>query len=94
VSGDLVPRPSFAVRAVDRQHGRRLDQIRRSGEVELLKIQVAGRLTDAGLMEVASFTALETNLIKQVPLAEPRLAMVGDSGAVAIAAIIQRVRNL
>jgi hypothetical protein len=99
-SGDLlVPnnlpvtfRGASLVRAPERAAVRAVREVQLSTVVEAAKVEAVAYVAYAGLQAVANLTDVEARLIARSPLAERRLALIGDIGAGKIAEILERMR--
>jgi len=90
MSGDLT-RFTGGLSRLPRDSRLELSQIEQGALVKATKVAAIGFVTQAAMMQVASLSNLEGQLIKQVPLAEARLKAIGDTATGAIAAEIARL---
>lgn len=85
-------RGGVVARAPQRPAVRAVREIQAETVVEAAKVEAVAYVAYAGMQAVANLTDVEARLIARSPLAERRLALIGDIGAGKIAEILERMR--
>ncbi len=81
-------RPTGGLPALPRAAIRAINEVRSEVAARAARIEGVAYTVHVGLNAVANLAETEAQLIQRSPLAEPRLRLLGDAGAAAIANII------
>lgn len=85
-------RGRVVARAPQRAAVRAVRDVQAETVVEVARVEAVAYVAYTGMQAVANLTDVEARLIARSPLAERRLALIGDIGAGKIAEILERMR--
>jgi hypothetical protein len=86
-----APRSASSLTGLPKAALREITAVRGVAAISATQAEAITYVAHVGLYAVAHLSETETQLIRRTPLAEPRLRVIGDAAAAAIANVVDRL---